>query len=325
MDDVATLLNRYLSVAGAELTLALDRVSKSASAIQSAAADANAYGGSRTLLILAEDHAKGFEEFCKLAADAAQTALKPHIDLSDVHERAAAIAAVVATLDRARGEYIASLRTFVGEGPNGTAANDFFERTSARERSAREADLGLIFSPPAIHSPEFSRSGPRPSVVLFADVIHHTNNMTSNGGSTHVRACIDRQQDIVERYHGRLVKKLGHGMLAEFKSCIEAIRAANDIQIATKQESALPIQLRIGIAKGDVVADNGDIQGSTVDLASRLSVLAELGTISMAEAVRQELANKLSFPLKDLGFHTFKGSPNPVHVFQISPHADLSK
>ncbi len=61
-------------------------------------------------------------------------------------------------------------------------------------------------------------------------------------------------------YHGRIVKLMGDGMLAEFPSVVDAVRVAVEAQRAVAERNAdLPedkrIEFRFGITLGDVVID----------------------------------------------------------------------
>src|SRR5690242_15917650 len=78
--------------------------------------------------------------------------------------------------------------------------------------------------------------------------------------------------------HGRIVKLIGDGTLAEFGSVIDAVNCAASVQReAPKFKTAVPIILRIGINLGDVMVDGDDIYGDGVNVAARLEALASPG------------------------------------------------
>ncbi len=75
-------------------------------------------------------------------------------------------------------------------------------------------------------------------------------------------------------HHGRIVKLMGDGMLAEFPSVVDAVRAAVETQQAVAEHNTdLPeeerIEFRIGINLGDVIIDGDDIQGDGVNVAAQ--------------------------------------------------------
>ncbi len=88
----------------------------------------------------------------------------------------------------------------------------------------------------------------------------------------------------IAEHQGRIVKLMGDGMLVEFASVVDAVRASAEAQQAMAERNAgLPedrrIEFRIGINLGDVVIDGDDIHGDGVNLAARLEGLAEPGGI----------------------------------------------
>ena len=82
----------------------------------------------------------------------------------------------------------------------------------------------------------------------------------------------------VSAHHGRVVKFLGDGFLAEFSSVSDAVATALQIQRQVAERNAnLPeerrIRHRIGVHQGDVVIQDDDVYGDTVNIAARLEVL----------------------------------------------------
>ncbi len=91
----------------------------------------------------------------------------------------------------------------------------------------------------------------------------------------------------LSEHNGRIVKLMGDGMLAEFPSVVDAVRAAVETQQAmAEHNSGLPedkrIEFRVGINLGDVVIDGDDIHGDGVTVAARLEGMAEPGGICIS-------------------------------------------
>ena len=108
----------------------------------------------------------------------------------------------------------------------------------------------------------------------------------------------------IAEHHGRIVKTTGDGMLAEFASVVDAVRCAAEVQrgmIDREPEVAdeRRIRFRIGINLGDVIADGDDIFGDGVNVAARLEALAEPGGICVSGVVRDQIRDKLPYPLAD--------------------------
>jgi class 3 adenylate cyclase len=84
-------------------------------------------------------------------------------------------------------------------------------------------------------------------------------------------------------HHGRVVKRNGDGILIEFRSVVDAVRCAIEVQNGMVECNAgLPperrIELRVGIHLGDVVEESdGDLMGDDVNIAWRLAGVADPG------------------------------------------------
>jgi adenylate cyclase len=84
-------------------------------------------------------------------------------------------------------------------------------------------------------------------------------------------------------HHGRVVKRTGDGILIEFRSVVDAVRCAIEVQNGMVERNAgLPperhIEFRVGIHLGDVVEESdGDLMGDGVNIAARLEGIAKPG------------------------------------------------
>ena len=98
----------------------------------------------------------------------------------------------------------------------------------------------------------------------------------------------------IAAHHGRIVKRTGDGNIIEFRSVVDAVRCAIDVQSGMVERNAgLPperrIEFRVGIHLGDVVEESdGDLMGDGVNIAARLEGIAKPGAICLSEdAYRQ--------------------------------------
>ena len=89
-------------------------------------------------------------------------------------------------------------------------------------------------------------------------------------------------------HHGRVVKRTGDGALVEFRSVVDAVRCAIEVQNGMVERNAgVPaerrIEFRVGIHVGDVVEESdGDLMGDAVNIASRLEGVAKPGGICLS-------------------------------------------
>lgn len=125
----------------------------------------------------------------------------------------------------------------------------------------------------------------RLAAILAADVVGYSRLIRADEEGT--LAALERlRTEIIlpgiAAHGGRVFKLVGDGILAEFPSVVEAVRAAVEVQRAlggriAAGSAARRIDLRIGVNLGDVIVDGDDLQGDVVNVASRLEGLAEPG------------------------------------------------
>jgi adenylate cyclase len=164
----------------------------------------------------------------------------------------------------------------------------------------------------------------RLTAVLLADVVGYSRLMSIDEEGTHTRLadCVNRLvEPTVCAYRGRLTRKKGDGLLVEFDSAVDAVRCAVDIQRhladAAAADSSHKLELRIGINSGDVIVDEHDIYGNSVNIASRLEGLAEPGGIYVTEAVREQLIGHPGLCLQGLGERRVKNIDRPIPVYRV--------
>ena len=90
-------------------------------------------------------------------------------------------------------------------------------------------------------------------------------------------------------HNGRNVKRTDDGVLIEFRSVVDAVRCAIEMQNGMIERNAgLPperrIEFSVGIHLGDVVEESdGDLMGDSVNIAARLEGIADPGGICLSE------------------------------------------
>ena len=117
------------------------------------------------------------------------------------------------------------------------------------------------------------------AAILVADVVGYSRLAGADEDRTLSRLRALRS-DLIEpaiaAHHGRIVKRTGDGSLIEFRSVVDAVRCAIEVQTGMVERNAgLPperrIEFRVGIHLGDVVEEaDGDLMGDGVNIAARL-------------------------------------------------------
>jgi adenylate cyclase len=130
-------------------------------------------------------------------------------------------------------------------------------------------------------------------------------------------------QALVKHHRGRVFKLTGDGLLAEFASPVEAVRAGLEIQEAMRSANDQAgaddqLVLRVGINLGDVVESGEDLMGDAVNVAARLESIASPGGICVSAAVYEQIAGKLTLGAEDMGEQHVKNIPRPIHAFRLT-------
>jgi adenylate cyclase len=166
----------------------------------------------------------------------------------------------------------------------------------------------------------------RLAAILAADVVGFSRLMGEDetGTLTTLKA---RRKDVLEplvaRHQGRIFKVIGDGAFVEFRSAVNAVQCAIELQDAmANANTGLPegrhIVLRIGINLGDVMIEGSDLYGDGINVAARLEQLAEPGGVLISGTVFEHIRNKVDTAFADLGAQTFKNIVEPVRVYRVA-------
>ena len=162
------------------------------------------------------------------------------------------------------------------------------------------------------------------AALLSADVVGYSRLMAQDEVATirTLSAYRDKITTIVGENEGRVVDFVGDNMLAEFRSALDAVDCAIDIQSAlfllnAKLDENRRMNFRLGINLGDILIDGDVIYGDGVIIAARLEGLAESGGICISESVFTQVHNKLELGFVDMGTQTLKNIPDPVRVYRV--------
>lgn len=163
--------------------------------------------------------------------------------------------------------------------------------------------------------------------VLFTDVVESVRliELDEEGTISRWLGIVEQiETSIVPRLEGRIVKRLGDGMLLEFRDVRAAASAAFEIQGASARAnedaaSDRQILLRIGIEVSDVIVGQDDLYGHGVNMAARLMSLAGPGEIVVSARAREQLTPMLDADVEDLGECYLKNIQSPVRAFRIGP------
>ena len=139
------------------------------------------------------------------------------------------------------------------------------------------------------------------AAILAADVVGFSRLTGADEDRTLARLRALRSDLIdptISVHNGRVVKRTGDGAIVEFRSVVDAVRCAIEIQHAMVERNAgVPdekrIEFRIGVHLGDVVEEaDGDLMGDGVNIAARLEGVAKPGAICLSEHAYRQVKAK---------------------------------
>ncbi len=168
--------------------------------------------------------------------------------------------------------------------------------------------------------------------ILAADVVGYSRLTGADEDRTLARLRTlrsDLLDPTIAVHNGRIVKRTGDGVLVEFRSVVNAVRCAIEVQNGmTERNAGLPpgrrIDFRIGIHLGDIVEESdGDLMGDGVNIAARLEGIALPGAICLSEDAYRQVKARLDLAVSDLGATRLKNIADPIRVYSLQVGAPV--
>src|SRR5208283_4915231 len=164
------------------------------------------------------------------------------------------------------------------------------------------------------------------AAILVADVVGYSRLAGADEERT-LAGLRGLRSDLIDpaiaAHHGRIVKRTGDGSIIEFRSAVDAVRCAIEIQNGLIERNAgVPedrrIEFRVGIHVGDVVEESdGDLMGDGVNIAARLEGIAKPGPICLSEDAYRQVSGRLEMEVTDLGATQLKNIDRPIRAYSL--------
>lgn len=172
----------------------------------------------------------------------------------------------------------------------------------------------------------------RLSAIFVSDIVGYTRMMEADETATWSRVKAFNAEILspeVAKCGGRVVKTTGDGVLAEFPSVASAVGCAKALQVVLKDENAAaqesePFKLRIGIDVGDVIVDDGDVFGETVNVAARLQTLSPPGGFCLSHRAFDNLGDRQMIALEDIGDCDVRNMSRPIAALIWRPELEMA-
>ena len=164
------------------------------------------------------------------------------------------------------------------------------------------------------------------AAILVADVVGYSRLAGADEEGTLARLRALRSDLIdptIAARHGRVVKRTGDGIIIEFRSVVDAVRCAIEVQSGMIERNAdvspdKRIEFRVGIHLGDVVEEaDGDLMGDGVNIAARLEGIAKPRDICLSEQAYWQVKGRLDLAVSDLGAMQLKNIAEPIRVYSL--------
>jgi TolB-like protein/class 3 adenylate cyclase len=166
------------------------------------------------------------------------------------------------------------------------------------------------------------------AAILVSDVVGYSRLAGADEDRTLARLRGLRSDLIdpaIAAHHGRIVKRTGDGFISEFRSVVDAVRCAIEVQSGMVERNAgvapdWRIEFRVGVHLGDVVEEaDGDLMGDGVNIAARLEGICEPGAICLSEDAWRQVRDKVKEAFVELGEKALKNIARPVRVYALKP------
>ncbi len=203
---------------------------------------------------------------------------------------------------------------------HGSAANPWYGDAAEVQRAVTSF-LG-ISDPPAKAAPAEREAASRATgttVILFTDIVSSTALTERMGDAAFrdaSRALDAAERDAIRAAGGSVVegKVLGDGVLATFPSAAQAIDGAHR---CLNLSAASELGLHIGLHAGDVIREDNNVYGGTVNIASRICGLSSPGEVLVSDVVRGMARSSAGVEFEDRGEQEMKGVGEPVWVYAV--------
>ena len=159
---------------------------------------------------------------------------------------------------------------------------------------------------------------------VFADVVNYSRMMGQDDIQTTlaVKARMQLFSEMVKSYSGEIVRLAGDGVFLIFESAVDAVLFAVEMQkrMHALNETVLEgsqIVFRFGINLGEILIDEKELSGDSINIASRIEAFATPGRVCISGAVYDHVSKKLTYGYEYLGAQEFKNIDDVIDVFQV--------
>ena len=217
--------------------------------------------------------------------------------------------------DRSYGDPL----SVAGDEPTQLIGQRLAAATRERPSASRELGFGVLQLWQAVSEAQGRGRGERPLAILFVDLVRFSDWALHAGddAALDLLRAVGRTVDpvLIER-DGRIVKRLGDGLMAVFDDAADAVDAALEAssRVRELEVDGYRPELRAGIHFGQPRKLGGDLFGVDVNVAARVADAAGPGQVLVSETVRERLGDAEVSLRRQWRFKA-QGTPKGLKVF----------
>jgi adenylate cyclase len=158
---------------------------------------------------------------------------------------------------------------------------------------------------------------PQPVCVVFTDLEGFTAFTAANGDGAAQELVAEHHRTvgpIVRSRGGRVVKRLGDGLMLSFPSPEAAVLGALDLV----DDPPAPLRLRAGVHTGVAVVTPDDLIGNDVNVTARVAASARGGRVLATSQVRDAVGELRGVTFGRARRRSFKGLAESIGVCSVS-------
>jgi len=158
--------------------------------------------------------------------------------------------------------------------------------------------------------------------ILMADLTGYTAMTDVHGGESAAKIVHKYMQLVDKSLSGatQLVQRIGDQVVLMSENPLDILLSARQLNESTQEEHQF-LSIHAGIHYGPVFLENGNLFGSTINIASRIMNLANRGQIICSSAFVNSVGAHPGVSFKSFGIHKLKNVMNEVEVFELSTNA----
>jgi class 3 adenylate cyclase len=157
--------------------------------------------------------------------------------------------------------------------------------------------------------------------IMFADLAGSTSLYDTLGNveaDRRIRCCIDRLTSLTNKHRGKLIKTIGDEIMASFEQANDAIDAAVEMHKTISGDGSDKLAIRVGIGYGPAIMRDGDLFGDAVNVAARMTEIAQARHIITTEDCVAQLSSDRRNAARHYDQTRVKGKEAELNIYQVT-------